>query len=273
MQKITILTILFFIIQLPVISQSNPSQVIRASVQKIRNGKADEAIADLNELIKENPDHFGALSTLGFAFRNKKKYEKSVEAYERAIKSQPDNARGMFNLGVAYALANDKDKAFEMMMNVKNGNAFNITNVGSSPAAAILKDDPRYKKLFPGPKEYSDPFTEKEANIIHEWKGENAGDQFGWIGRNVGDVDGDGIPDVTSSAPTNNEGGPRIGCAATGTDTTSSCSCSRAPRSRPRRSTSWSCAGPDPGGPCGSTTCPCSTGWIPPRCRPPASGS
>ncbi len=38
--------------------------------------------------------------------------------------------------------------------------------------------------------------------IIREWRGEAAGDQFGWIARNIGDVDGDGVNDVVTSAPT-----------------------------------------------------------------------
>jgi hypothetical protein len=37
---------------------------------------------------------------------------------------------------------------------------------------------------------------------IHEWEGESAGDQFGWVSNNVGDLDGDGIDDLVLTAPT-----------------------------------------------------------------------
>lgn len=49
------------------------------------------------------------------------------------------------------------------------------------------------------------------TRIIHEWRGEGAGDQFGWIARSIGDVDGDGANDVVVSAPTNAEGGENAG--------------------------------------------------------------
>ncbi len=43
--------------------------------------------------------------------------------------------------------------------------------------------------------------------ILREWRGEAANDQFGWIARNIGDVDGDGVADVVISAPTHGAGG------------------------------------------------------------------
>jgi len=45
------------------------------------------------------------------------------------------------------------------------------------------------------------PFVEP-ARVLQEWRGEAAGDQFGWIARAIGDVDGDGASDVVVSAPT-----------------------------------------------------------------------
>ena len=38
--------------------------------------------------------------------------------------------------------------------------------------------------------------------LIREWVGEGPGDQFGWIARSLGDVDGDGVEDFVTSAPT-----------------------------------------------------------------------
>lgn len=49
--------------------------------------------------------------------------------------------------------------------------------------------------------DYGAPFVEP-VHVIHEWDGERAGDQFGWIARDIGDVDGDGVHDVVISAPT-----------------------------------------------------------------------
>src|SRR5690242_9217 len=54
------------------------------------------------------------------------------------------------------------------------------------------------------------PFVEP-VQILREWHGEAAEDQFGWIARNIGDVDGDGIADVVTSAPTHGADGPKAG--------------------------------------------------------------
>lgn len=44
-------------------------------------------------------------------------------------------------------------------------------------------------------------WVEPGVVVIHEIRGEAPGDQFGWIARNLGDVDGDGASDFAVSAP------------------------------------------------------------------------
>ena len=53
-------------------------------------------------------------------------------------------------------------------------------------------------------------FKEK-PRILHAYDGEAAGDQFGWVARVVGDVDGDGALDFVTSSPTSNAGAPGSG--------------------------------------------------------------
>jgi hypothetical protein len=54
------------------------------------------------------------------------------------------------------------------------------------------------------------PFVEP-VTVIHEWLGEAAGDQFGWIARVIGDVNADGCNDFVTSAPTRKNGGDNAG--------------------------------------------------------------
>jgi hypothetical protein len=54
------------------------------------------------------------------------------------------------------------------------------------------------------------PFVEP-VQVLREWHGEASEDQFGWIARNSGDVDGDGVADVVTSAPTHGPGGSKAG--------------------------------------------------------------
>jgi hypothetical protein len=55
------------------------------------------------------------------------------------------------------------------------------------------------------------PLFEPALRVLHEFDGEAAGDQFGWIGRNAGDCDGDRVNDVLLSAPTKAIGGAAAG--------------------------------------------------------------
>lgn len=56
----------------------------------------------------------------------------------------------------------------------------------------------------------ANPFVE-DVKLLHEWRGEGANDQFGWIARAVGDVDADGAADFVTSAPGHGSGGASAG--------------------------------------------------------------
>lgn len=47
--------------------------------------------------------------------------------------------------------------------------------------------------------------------VIHTLVGEAAGDQFGWVARNMGDLDGDGVADFAATSPTSNAAGAGAG--------------------------------------------------------------
>ena len=50
-----------------------------------------------------------------------------------------------------------------------------------------------------------------DGSTIHEFNGENPGDQFGWNATSAGDVDGDGLLDVIVGAPRNDGAGNNAG--------------------------------------------------------------
>jgi hypothetical protein len=85
-----------------------------------------------------------------------------------------------------------------------------MTYAQSDADLDALTKDPRFASLMPLPEDFANPFVEP-VKIIREWDGESMNDQFGWIARNVGDVDGDGVNDVVTSAPTNAAGGEKAG--------------------------------------------------------------
>src|SRR6185436_16225264 len=65
--------------------------------------------------------------------------------------------------------------------------------------------------LLPNPTDdFGRPFVEP-VRVLHEWHGEASNDQFGWIARDVGDVDGDGVHDFVTSAPTHRSNNSEAG--------------------------------------------------------------
>lgn len=47
----------------------------------------------------------------------------------------------------------------------------------------------------------------ESCTAIHTWVGEAAGDQFGWVSNNIGDIDLDGVNDLVLTAPTSGANG------------------------------------------------------------------
>jgi hypothetical protein len=85
-----------------------------------------------------------------------------------------------------------------------------MTQLSANALVAPLTTDARYAALMPAPAEYTDAFVEP-THVLHDFKGETAGDGFGWIARSIGDVDGDGANDFVTSAPSFGAGGTNTG--------------------------------------------------------------
>ncbi len=168
------------------------------------------AIELLEEITSSNDQNARAWGWLGWARLKNGDYAASLEALEVAVGFPQIAPNAMYNAGLASAKMNDLDAAFEWFGRARDTGRLDLTQVGTDPDAEEVRSDPRYKTLFPSDSEFADPFVEP-ATVLVEWIGEEPGDQFGWIARNIGDVDGDHINDVATSAPSNNEAGQGAG--------------------------------------------------------------
>ena len=164
----------------------------------------------LTGITNRAPDNATAWALLGFALQSQGELDQAIVAHQRAAQFEQTAPRAMYNAGLAYALKGDNDEAFTWLGRAQATGKLNMTQIGLDPDAESLRGDPRYRSLFPTPQEYADPFTEP-VQVIREWTGETAGDQFGWIARNIADVDDDGVNDVITSAPTYAAAGPSAG--------------------------------------------------------------
>ena len=159
------------------------------------------AIKILEDFLNANPARPGAWSLLGLSYQAKGDYDKALQAYSKAMASPQFKPQSLYNSACIYALRNDKEEALRLLRQLRESGAFDMSLILSDSDLASLRDDPRFSKLIPTREEFANPFVEN-AKIIHEWVGEAKGDQFGWIARQIGDVDGDGVKDLVTSAPT-----------------------------------------------------------------------
>ena len=138
----------------------------------------------------------------GMRMRAAGKSDSAIAFFESIVAQRaagtPRAYQELVGLYVSLKRLDDAHKAVQGMR--ASGGDFSL--LVSTPGIASLRTDARFAMLFPDTSVFADPFVEK-TRIIHEWRGESAGDEFGWIARGIGDVDGDKVTDVVVSATTN----------------------------------------------------------------------
>jgi len=204
------LLVVWFVLPSLALAQNSTSaqEAFQQATALLTSGTAEEAEAALEKVTQDFPTFAPAWGTLGNLLRRAQKYDLSLAAFSKANELNPSPA-GLFNVGLSYAFLNDREAAFSWLFLAKESKAVLMANLDGSAAASNLRDDPRYASLFPTEAEFASPFVE-EVEILQDWFGENRSDTFGWIARNIGDVDGDGLNDVTTSSPGFNGGAGKI---------------------------------------------------------------
>jgi hypothetical protein len=194
--------------QTPTAPASSTGRDLSAATGKIRAGDFAGAAEILERVVAREPANDAAWRFLGFAYLKARNFPKARGAYERLLKLVPESPQALYNLGVVAALEGDREAAFRWLGKARATGKLDMTAIQADADLKPLASDPRFAGLLPGPEAFAHPFVE-ETRVLREWDGDAMGDQFGWIARPVGDVDGDGVPDVVTSAP---------GCARGGED-------------------------------------------------------
>ena len=180
------------------------------AMASLQSGDAAAARKILEALVAREPANARAWRTLGTACVKLKDADCAEAAYRKSLELEADAPQALYGLGDVFALRKDKDQAFAWLGKAKATHRIDMTAMENDGDLADLRDDARFKALLPTPADFADPFVEP-VRIIREWDGESANDQFGWIARALGDIDGDGATDFVTSAPTKDLGGAGAG--------------------------------------------------------------
>jgi tetratricopeptide (TPR) repeat protein len=191
-------------------TQNAPPEEVRKAQALYQAKDYEGAVNLLEDYFQRNPSANVGRVLLGQCYRERGDLDKSLAAFLKATQHPLTRPTALFNAAVIQARKNNRDGAFDLLQQLRATGNFDMDQVRDSAELKALRDDPRFAKLSPRPEDFTNPFVEK-VKVIHEWAGENKGDQFSWIARSVGDVDGDGVKDLVTSAPTYGANGQAAG--------------------------------------------------------------
>lgn len=193
----------------PAAPTPHPRPTFQTALDQLQRGNPAAAATSLRLVTSDEPSNAAAWRSLGMADLMLRRPDQAISAFNRSLELEPDMPRVFYQLGAAYAVKHDTNHAFEWLARAQATHRYDMTEIAVDEYFVGLRQDPRFARLLPGPEDFAHPFVEP-VRVIREWRGEAAGDQFGWIARNVGDVDGDGVTDIVTSAPTHGQHAGRI---------------------------------------------------------------
>jgi hypothetical protein len=186
----------------PVAAQTAPPDTVTMARQLMGQHKQAEAIALLEPFVQSHPRSAAGWLALGNAHRQLGQLPAAADALGKAAALPTGLAtQAALSLFGMYADSGRADDAFHWLKQLEGRT--DLTGVAGLPGVPNLHADSRFAELFPDRIAFDPPFVETNARIIHEWRGEAGGDEFGWIARGIGDVDGDHVTDITISATAN----------------------------------------------------------------------
>ena len=185
----------------PAAAPAGPPPAVTQAQAFLRDGKLDSAIAVLEPFLATTPAAPGARLLLGDAYRRRGDPDRAVATYLQVRQPLALRLSARYRAAGIEASRGRVGAAFALIDTLRASGAFDMDLVLDSAAFAPLKADARFARIAFRPDEFTNPFVEP-VRIIHEWVAERKGDQYSWIARGIGDADGDGVGDLTTSAPT-----------------------------------------------------------------------
>jgi hypothetical protein len=174
---------------------------MEAARSKIQSGDFAAAAKLLEEITKAEPTNPAAWRLLGLAYHSQGDLDRALAAHLESTKFPQTAPIGFYNAACIHALRGERDQAFQYLNQAESTGSIDLAQMDADKDLESLRSDTRYLELRPPAKSFEDSFVEP-VRVLQQWKGDAALGQFGWIARDIGDVDRDGAHDVVTSAPT-----------------------------------------------------------------------
>ena len=193
------------------LQQNNPDLI--AAIQKAQALIGQNDFSGAEEILRETsrkfPNKPGPWFLLGYSLHAQKKYDEALAAYDKSVAFPALKAASLYNIACIYSLQNKPEEAFAMLDAAVAEGFKNFAQLQADTDFDNIRQDPRFQEFRPEWLSDDELFVES-TRIIHKWSGEKANDQFGWTARRVGDMDGDGVIDFITTAPTYQNGAGKI---------------------------------------------------------------
>lgn len=86
------------------------------ATQALEEGRPEESIDALAELVEDYPDYVSARVNLGAAYFGAERYAEAAEQFEAAHEIEPEDARILLNLAAAKSAQDEVDEAIDLLI-------------------------------------------------------------------------------------------------------------------------------------------------------------
>jgi len=162
-------------------AEAEPPMTVALADQLWNAGKFEEAAKAYEALLEQNPQDGRSAFRAAFAWHTAGKLDKAIEAHKRAAKFEQARPTALYNLGCAFALKGDKDKAFDALMQARKAGFDQLDHMRQDSDLESLRDDGRFESLF---EEIEPEGADAKHRELDFWVGE--WDVYARSGKQVG---------------------------------------------------------------------------------------
>jgi len=129
-------------------ARSDPNQELRLrAFGHYRDGRWQDALRDYEQLVRLEPRNARAWYRLAYATHKLGDYDRAISLHLEAADFDAVRREALYNLGCAYALTDQPDKAFAALEEAIREGYSDLGHLQGDSELIALRDDPRFLKL------------------------------------------------------------------------------------------------------------------------------